>query len=43
MGTPIYERTFTPALGGTLQLIFAELRGNRTAVGDVTALTLRAD
>jgi proline iminopeptidase len=41
-GTPIYERTFTPALGDTLQLIFAELRGNRTAVGDVTALTLRA-
>jgi proline iminopeptidase len=39
-GTPIYERTFTPALGGTLQLIFAELRANRTAVGDVTALTL---
>lgn len=41
-GTPIYERTFTPALGGDLQLIFAELRANRTAVGDVTALTLRA-
>ena len=41
-GTPIYERTFTPALGGTLQLIFAELRSNRTAVGDVAALTLRA-
>jgi proline iminopeptidase len=39
-GTPIYERTFTPALGGTMQLIFAELRGNRTAVGDVAALTL---
>lgn len=41
-GTPIYERTFTPALGGTLQLIFAELRGNRTAVGDVATLTLGA-
>lgn len=39
-GTPIYERTFTPALEGTLQLIFSELRANRTAVGDVTALTL---
>jgi proline iminopeptidase len=41
-GTPIYERTFTLALGGTLQLIFAELRANRTAVRDVAALTLRA-
>ena len=41
-GTPIYERTFTPAVGGILQLIFAELRANRTAVGDVTALTLRS-
>ena len=41
-GTPIYERTFIPALGGALRLIFAELRANRTAVGDVTALTLRA-
>ena len=39
-GTPIYERTFTPALGGALQPIFAELRANRTAVGDVGALTL---
>ncbi len=39
-GTPIYERTFTPVLEGTLQLIFSELRANRTAVGDVTALTL---
>jgi proline iminopeptidase len=39
-GTPIYERTFTPALGDTMQLIFAELRGNRTAVGDVASLTL---
>jgi proline iminopeptidase len=41
-GTPIYERTFSPALGGSLQLIYAELRANRTAVGDVAALTLRA-
>ena len=40
-GTPIYERTFPPALGGQLQLVFTELRANRTAVGDVTALTLR--
>ncbi|MGH2559531.1 MAG: alpha/beta fold hydrolase [Thermomicrobiales bacterium] len=40
-GTPIYERTFTPALGGALRLIFVELRANRTAVGDVSALTLR--
>ena len=39
-GTPIYERTFTPALGDHLQLIFTELRGNRTAVGDVASLTL---
>jgi proline iminopeptidase len=39
-GTPIYERTFTPALGDVLHLVFAELRGNRTAVGDVGALTL---
>jgi proline iminopeptidase len=39
-GTPIYERTFAPALGDHLRLIFAELRGNRTAVGDVAALTL---
>jgi proline iminopeptidase len=41
-GTPIYERTFTPALGGDLQRIFAELRANRTAAGDVAALTLGA-
>mgnify|MGYP001055047935 CR=1 FL=1 len=41
-GTPIYERTFVPALAGNLRLIFAELRGNRTVVGDVTALTLDA-
>lgn len=38
-GTPIYERTFTPALAGVMQLIFVELRGNRTATGDVDALT----
>ena len=40
-GTPIYERTFaSPALLARLRLIFAELRANRTAVGDVAALTL---
>lgn len=39
-GTPIYERTFTPALGSKFALGFVELRGNRTAVGDVTVLTL---
>jgi proline iminopeptidase len=41
-GTPIYERTFTPALAGAFHLVFAELRGNRTTVGDVGALTLDA-
>jgi proline iminopeptidase len=40
-GTPIYERTFTPALGGAFQLIFTELRGNRTAARDIESLTLR--
>jgi hypothetical protein len=39
-GTPIYERTFTPALGSDLQLIFAELRSNRTTAGDTATLTL---
>lgn len=39
-GTPIYERTFTPALGNNFQMFFTELRANRTAVGDVAALTL---
>ena len=38
-GTPIYERTFTPVLGGAMRLVFVELRGNRTAAGDVDALT----
>ena len=41
-GTPIYERTFTPALQEVMQLIFVELRGNRTAPGDVDALTFDA-
>ena len=41
-GTPIYERTFVPALQHVMQLIFVELRGNRTAVGDVDALTLES-
>src|SRR6185295_9828017 len=27
-GTPIYERTFTPALQDVMQLVFVELRGN---------------
>ena len=38
-GTPIYERTFTPALEDVMQLIFVELRGNRTATGEIDALT----
>lgn len=38
-GTPIYERTFTPALQDAMQLIFVELRGNRTATGEIDALT----
>ena len=38
-GTPIYERTFTPALQEVMKLVFVELRGNRTAAGDVDALT----
>jgi proline iminopeptidase len=41
-GTPIYERTFTAALQDVMQLVFVELRGNRTATGDVDALTLDA-
>ena len=41
-GTPIYERTFTPALGEVMQLIFVELRGNRTATGDIDTLTFDA-
>jgi len=41
-GTPIYERTFTPALHDVMQLIFVELRGNRTATGEIDALTLDA-
>jgi proline iminopeptidase len=39
-GTPIYEHTFTPALGDALQLIFAELRSNRTSASDAATLTL---
>ncbi|HEY4241603.1 MAG TPA: alpha/beta hydrolase [Kofleriaceae bacterium] len=39
-GTPIYERTFTPALQDVMQMVFVELRGNRTAAGDADALTL---
>jgi len=38
-GTPIYERTFIPALGSVMKLVFVELRGNRTAPGNVDALT----
>src|ERR1043165_7032768 len=41
-GTPIYERTFTPALQDVMQLIFVELRGNRTATGDIDTLTFDA-
>lgn len=39
-GTPIYERTFAPALGDQVRLIFAELRSNRTFAGDAPTLTL---
>lgn len=39
VGTPIYERTFTPALEDVMQLVFVELRGNRTATGESDALT----
>lgn len=38
-GTPIYERTFTPALEEVMQLVFVELRGNRTATGEIAGLT----
>jgi proline iminopeptidase len=41
-GTPIYERTFTPPLQDVMQLIFVELRGNRTATGEIDALTFDA-
>ena len=41
-GTPIYERTFTPALRDVMQLVFVELRGNRTATGEIDALTFDA-
>jgi proline iminopeptidase len=41
-GTPIYERTFTPALQDVMQLVFVELRGNRTATGDIDALSFDA-
>ena len=41
-GTPIYERTFTPALQDVMQLVFVELRGNRTATGDIDTLTFDA-
>lgn len=41
-GTPIYERTFTPALQDVMQLVFVELRGNRTATGELDALTFDA-
>ncbi|MDO8431671.1 MAG: alpha/beta hydrolase [Candidatus Binatus sp.] len=39
-GSPIYERTFSKKLREHLQLIFVELRANRSDVGDVNALTL---
>jgi proline iminopeptidase len=41
-GTPIYERTFIPALQHVMQLIFVELRGNRTADGEIDTLTFDA-
>ena len=40
-GTPIYERTFSsPGLLQRLHMVFAELRANRTDIGDIDALTL---
>lgn len=40
-GTPIYERTFSsPAVLAHLQFVFAELRANRTPVGDLEAITV---
>jgi proline iminopeptidase len=41
-GTPIYERTFIPALEDVMQLVFVELRGNRTADGDAETITFDA-
>ena len=41
-GTPIYERTFIPALQDVMRLVFVELRGNRTATGEIDALTFDA-
>src|SRR5262245_56346027 len=41
-GTPIYERTFTPALQESVQLIYVELRGNRTTTGDIETLLFDA-
>src|SRR3954454_5224791 len=41
-GSPIYGRTFTPALQQDMRLGFIELRGNRTATGDIDSLTFDA-
>jgi pimeloyl-ACP methyl ester carboxylesterase len=40
VGTPPYERGFSSELRKHLRLIFVELRGNRSDVGDVSRLTL---
>jgi proline iminopeptidase len=40
VGTPPYERGFSSELRKHLQLVFVELRGNRSDVGEVSRLTL---
>ena len=40
VGTPPYERSFSSQLRKHLQLVFVELRGNRSDVGEVSLLTL---
>jgi len=39
-GTPIYERTFSTNLRRHLELVFVELRANRSDVGDIGSTTL---
>lgn len=41
-GSPLYERTFAPALQSILRMVFIELRGNRTTNGKIDTLTLDA-
>lgn len=39
-GTPVYERTFSANLRRHLKLVFVEIRGNRSDVGDIGSTTL---